>query len=72
MATAPELDAPVTALDEFRQTARTWLAANFPSALKGKDNALAALEGPTDLSAEEIAWKTAMGEKGWGVPGWPK
>jgi alkylation response protein AidB-like acyl-CoA dehydrogenase len=71
MATAPELDTPATALDAFREEARAWLAENFPPALKGKDNAMSALEGPSDPSADEIAWQKAMGEKGWGVPGWP-
>ncbi|WP_010216010.1 acyl-CoA dehydrogenase family protein [Sphingomonas sp. PAMC 26621] len=71
MATAPELDTPATALDAFRDEARAWLAENFPPALKGKDNAMSALEGPSDPSADEIAWQKAMGEKGWGVPGWP-
>ncbi|MET3825968.1 MULTISPECIES: acyl-CoA dehydrogenase family protein [Sphingomonas] len=71
MATAPELDTPATALDAFREEARTWLAENFPAALKGKDNAMSALEGPSDPSADEVAWQKAMGEKGWGVPGWP-
>jgi alkylation response protein AidB-like acyl-CoA dehydrogenase len=71
MATAPELDTPATALDAFREEARAWLAENFPPALKGKDNAMSALEGPSDPSADETAWQKAMGEKGWGVPGWP-
>lgn len=71
MATAPELDTPATALDGFRAEARAWLAENFPPALKGKDNAMSALEGPSDPSADEAAWQKAMGEKGWGVPGWP-
>jgi alkylation response protein AidB-like acyl-CoA dehydrogenase len=71
MATAPELDTPATALDAFREEARAWLAENFPPALKGKDNSMSALEGPSDASADEAAWQKAMGEKGWGVPGWP-
>ena len=48
MATAPEIDAPVNALDEFRTQAREWLAANFPPSLKGRDKAMSAVEGPTD------------------------
>ncbi len=59
-------------IDAFRQEARAWLAANFPPALKGKDNAMSALDGPSELSPDEVAWKTAMGAKGWGVPTWPK
>ena len=72
MASAADLDRPADALDSFRQEARAWLAANFPPSLKGKDNALSAIDGPTDLSPDEAAWKQAMGDKGWGVPTWPK
>jgi alkylation response protein AidB-like acyl-CoA dehydrogenase len=61
-----------TAVDDFRAEARAWLEANFPSSLKGKDNALAAIEGPTEPTPEGEAWRIAMGEKGWGVPTWPK
>jgi alkylation response protein AidB-like acyl-CoA dehydrogenase len=32
---------------------------------------MSAIDGPTSLSAEEVAWKKAMGDKGWGVPTWP-
>ena len=72
MATAPELDAPVAPLDAFRAEVREWLAANFPASLKGHDISLSVLEGPTDLSPDQAAWQAAMGEKGWGVPSWPK
>jgi alkylation response protein AidB-like acyl-CoA dehydrogenase len=72
MASAADLDRPADALDAFRQEARAWLEANFPPALKGKDNALSAIDGPTALSPDEAAWKKAMGDKGWGVPTWPK
>jgi alkylation response protein AidB-like acyl-CoA dehydrogenase len=71
MASAAELDAPVDPLDAFRKEARSWLEANFPPALKGKENPMATIEGPTALSAEEAAWRKAIGEKGWGVPTWP-
>jgi alkylation response protein AidB-like acyl-CoA dehydrogenase len=72
MATAAELDNPAAMLDAFRAEARDWLAANFPPALKGKDNPLATLEGPSERTADEEAWIKAFGEKGWGVPTWPK
>ncbi|MCW3836764.1 acyl-CoA dehydrogenase family protein [Sphingomonas canadensis] len=71
MATAPEVEAPADPLEAFRAQARAWLAENFPPALKGKDNSMSAVEGPTELNADEAAWKQAMGEKGWGVPTWP-
>lgn len=59
-------------LDAFRDEVRDWLEANFPKSLRGVDNTMSAIEGPGDLSADEQAWKAAMGEKGWGVPTWPK
>jgi len=71
MATAPEIDAPADSLDAFRAQVRAWLAAHFPPSLKGKDNAMSAVEGPHANSPEEDAWQQAMGEKGWGVPTWP-
>ncbi|OQW43877.1 MAG: acyl-CoA dehydrogenase [Proteobacteria bacterium SG_bin6] len=70
MATAPELEART--LDDFRAEARAWLAENFPPSLKGKDNALSVLEGPHQPSEDEARWQKAMGEKGWGVPTWPR
>ncbi|MES2753430.1 MAG: acyl-CoA dehydrogenase family protein [Pseudomonadota bacterium] len=72
MATAAELDRPIDANAEFRQEVRDWLSANFPKGLAHKDASLSALEGPTDESADEAAWRAAVGEKGWGVPTWPK
>ena len=71
MATAAELDRPTDALDDFRQEARTWLEANFPQSLRGKDNAMSAVDGPTEETPEQKAWREAMGSKGWGVPTWP-
>ncbi|MEG3125578.1 acyl-CoA dehydrogenase family protein [Sphingomonas sp. GB1N7] len=71
MASAAELDAPVNPTDAFRKDARDWLAANFPPELKGKDNAMSAIDGPTELSPAEAQWKKAVGDKGWGVPAWP-
>lgn len=71
MATAPELDNPVSALDDFRAEVRAWLADNFPTSLKGKDSALRGVDGPTDMSDDDLRWTKAMGEKGWGVPTWP-
>ena len=71
MATAPELDRPADTTDAFRAEARAWIAANFPASLRGRDAGMSAVEGPTDESADERAWRTAMGDKGWGVPTWP-
>ncbi|HVJ00559.1 MAG TPA: acyl-CoA dehydrogenase, partial [Sphingomonas sp.] len=72
MASVPEVDAPADALAAFRAEAREWLAAHFPPGLKGRDNAMSAVEGPTEEDAEQRAWRLAMGEKGWGVPTWPR
>jgi alkylation response protein AidB-like acyl-CoA dehydrogenase len=58
-------------LEAFRAEVREWIAANFPAALKGKPNPMMREEraGP---SPDQEAWRKAMGEKGWGVPTWPK
>ncbi|MEO7690652.1 MAG: acyl-CoA dehydrogenase family protein [Sphingomonas sp.] len=71
MATAADLDRAADSIDAFRSETRAWLAENFPPSLKGKENPMATVEGPTALSADEEAWKKAFGEKGWGVPTWP-
>lgn len=71
MASAAELDSPADALEAFRAEVREWLAANFPATLRGQDNAMSAVEGPTEDTPEQAEWKKAMGAKGWGVPTWP-
>ncbi len=58
--------------DAFRAEVRDWLAANFPASLRGNDNGMSAIEGPSEPSADEEAWRHAIGAKGWGVPTWPK
>lgn len=72
MATAAELDRPAEALEGFRAEIRAWLEANFPPALKNADNAMSAIEGPSEETPDEQKWREAMGAKGWGVPTWPK
>ena len=72
MATAPELDRAADSTAAFREEARAWLEANFPQSLRGRDNSMATVEGGGEESADETAWRKAMGEKGWGVPTWPK
>ena len=72
MATAPELDRPAADPTEaFRAEARAWIAENFPASLKGSNNAMSAIEGDQEPTADEEAWRIAMGKKGWGVPTWP-
>lgn len=71
MATLATDDLP-TDLDGFREVVRGFLAEHFPPSLKGRDNAMSAVEGPTDETPDQAAWRRAMGEKGWGVPTWPR
>jgi len=56
--------------EAFRAEARTWLEANFPKSLKGKGVSYIEDENPD--GADMKTWIDAMGEKGWGVPTWPK
>ncbi len=60
-----------TDLESFRAEARAWIDANFPKSLKGKD-ALSFMEGFGSKDPDFLAWKKAMGEKGWGIATWPK
>jgi Acyl-CoA dehydrogenases len=57
-------------LEAFRTEVREWVAANFPASCKGKGPAV----GPEreQETADQKAWRLAVGEKGWGVPTWPK
>ena len=59
-------------LDAFRNEARDWIVANFPASLKGKANPMMREERGNPPTEEQEAWRKAMGEKGWGVPTWPK
>ena len=72
MATLAEVPVGTDPLDAFRAEVRAWIDANFPKSLKGVDNTMSAVEGPSDPSPDEERWREAMGEKGWGVPTWPK
>ena len=67
-------DFGATDLDAFRADARDWLAANFPPSLKGHGAVAASEAGgtPARAGADVANWTRAMGEKGWGVPTWPK
>ncbi|MCC7267671.1 MAG: acyl-CoA dehydrogenase family protein, partial [Caulobacteraceae bacterium] len=57
--------------DAFRSEAKAWLKENFPPALAGKGG-LMMQETQGQMPPEFGAWKKAMGDKGWGVPTWPK
>jgi alkylation response protein AidB-like acyl-CoA dehydrogenase len=71
MATAAETR-PEDDLETFRGEVKAFLKANFPDELKGKGNALRSVEGPTEETEAEKAWRVAMGSRGWGTPTWPK
>ena len=58
-------------VDAFRGEVRSWLAANFPSPLKGK-GAMMFAEGRGPIDSDFLRWKKAMAEKGWGTPTWPR
>ncbi|HYD45303.1 MAG TPA: acyl-CoA dehydrogenase family protein [Phenylobacterium sp.] len=63
-------DFGATDVEAFRAEARAWLKENFPPSLARK--AAPAGEGEEDASEDARLWKQRMGEKGWGVPTWPK
>lgn len=59
-------------IDIFRTDARTWLEANFPPSLKGKQG-LFMMGDPAigRADADYERWRKAVGERGWGTPTWP-
>ncbi len=57
--------------EAFRAEAKSWLAANFPAALKGRGGVMMA-EGGLPSEPGIRAWARAMAGKGWGVPTWPR
>ena len=71
MATQPDIDLH-SEEEAFRTEVQQFLAESFPAELKGKGNALSAIEGPDEESEAERQWREAMGARGWGVPTWPK
>jgi len=60
-----------TELEAFRAEARAWLGSNFPPALKGQAGLMMALMDGPGPEGDMLAWKQAMGAKGWGTPTWP-
>ncbi|PZQ64090.1 MAG: acyl-CoA dehydrogenase [Phenylobacterium zucineum] len=60
-----------TDLEAFRAEVRSWVEANFPASLKGKPNPMMREERGSPPSADQEAWRKAVGEKGWGTPTWP-
>ncbi len=59
-------------LEEFRAEAAEWLAENFDPALKGRNNPMGMVDGPTDMAPDMVEWREKLGAKGWATPTWPK
>jgi len=60
-------------LEAFRLEAREWLEANYPASLRADPAPLNAwLGGGQKATGDVDLWRQRMGEKGWGVPTWPK
>lgn len=55
-------------LKGFRKEVDEWIAAHFPSSLRGRAAPLVS----DVLDADQQRWRQAMGTKGWAVPTWPR
>ena len=66
-------DFGATELEAFRTEARTWLEENYPASLRGHPEQVSeAMNGGGKPTGDVELWRQRMGEKGWGVPTWPK
>ncbi len=66
-------DFGATELEAFRTEARTWLEANYPASLREHpEKVTEAMNGGGKPTGDVELWRQRMGEKGWGVPTWPK
>ena len=66
-------DFGATELEAFRAEARTWLEENYPASLRADPSPLNAwIGGGAKAEGDVDLWRRRMGEKGWGVPTWPK
>src|SRR5579862_3655878 len=52
--------------DAFRQEARAFIAENYPSALRAKQNSEEALS-----KEDYLSWHRILAQKGWSAPSWP-
>jgi alkylation response protein AidB-like acyl-CoA dehydrogenase len=60
-------------LEVFRAEARAWLEENVPQSVRGRpDPTMEQMEGGLKPSGDQELWRKRIGEKGWGVPTWPK
>jgi len=65
----------MTALDDFREETRTWLAENCPESMRTPMPAGELVDGGSKLRSsnpDSYVWLESMAEKGWTVPSWPK
>src|SRR5205085_2330415 len=51
----------------FREEARTFIAQNYPAALRGKQD-----EGEELAKEDFLSWHRVLAKKGWIAPAWPK
>ncbi|UVI39054.1 acyl-CoA dehydrogenase family protein [Qipengyuania spongiae] len=58
--------------EAFREEVRQFVTQNFPDELKNTGSAMSAVEGPDEETPAQQSWREAMGERGWGVPTWPR
>jgi len=56
--------------EAFRNEARGWIAANFPTALAGKSYAAMVDQDPA-LAGDLEVWRGRLADQGWGAPTWP-
>src|ERR1044071_843137 len=60
-------------IEAFRKEAKDWFEENFPKSLsRNPDAAMQAMMGEQRPSGDADLWRQRIGEKGWGVPTWPK
>ena len=60
-------------IDAFRTEVRDWMEANYPAELRnGGDVPMTEAMMGMKPSEAAITWRKRVGEKGWGVPTWPK
>lgn len=56
----------------FRQEARSWIAENFPSSLRGGRFILAHTQDEGEAPSDDyLLWKKRFGERGFSAPTWP-
>lgn len=57
---------------QFRDEARTWIADNFPTSLRGTQFIMAHTQNEgEEPSADYKSWKSRMADKGWSAATWP-